>query len=99
MINNFRNVNDNDILKEWFEFREETDFCYLTDEDKKHSLKVDAFCEKIMRNVPNKNKTYVEKQLEFLYTDFMRYMGYYNEKYYRNGFVDGVQLLSRCFRE
>ena len=24
---NFREVNDNDILKEWLEFREETAFC------------------------------------------------------------------------
>ena len=78
-MNSFREVNENDILKDWFEFREETDFCYLTDQDKKHSLKVDDFCRKILRNVPKKNKKYVERQLEFLYTDFMRYMGYYNE--------------------
>ena len=25
---NFRDVNDNDILKEWFDFREETYLCY-----------------------------------------------------------------------
>ena len=25
---NFREVNENDILKEWFDFREETYLCY-----------------------------------------------------------------------
>ena len=25
----------------------------------------------------------------------MDYLSYYNEKYYRNGFVDGVQIIGR----
>ena len=29
-MKNFREVND-DILKEWLEFREENNFCYLTE--------------------------------------------------------------------
>ena len=33
-MNNFREVND-DILKEWLEFREETDFCEMYHKDKK----------------------------------------------------------------
>ena len=31
-MKNFREVND-DILKEWLEFREENILCYLTEED------------------------------------------------------------------
>ena len=60
---NFREVNDDDILKEWLEYREETLLCQLSDEDYKHSLNFDKFC----------------------------------EKYYRNGFVDGSQLVMGCF--
>ena len=54
-MNNFREVNE-DILKEWLMFREETDFCYLIEEDKNHTLGFDDIAEKIMKNVPNKNK-------------------------------------------
>lgn len=60
-MNNFREVND-DIIKEWLEFREETAFCEMSAEDKKHNI-------------------YFEE----------------NEKYYRNGFVDGSQLVMGCF--
>lgn len=95
-MNEMREIK-NDILKEWFNFREETLFCYLTEEDKKHSLKFDDIAEKIMNNVPNKNKKYVEKQLDTIYNDFMSCLGYYSEKYYRNGFIDGVQLIMACF--
>lgn len=35
-MNNFREVND-DILKDWLSFREETIFGRLTEEDKKKS--------------------------------------------------------------
>ena len=35
---NFREVNEEDILKEWLEYREETLLCQLSDEDYKHSL-------------------------------------------------------------
>ena len=96
---NFREVNEDDILKEWLEFREETLLCLLSDEDYKHSLNFDKFCEKILRNVSNDNKQFVQSQLDKLYDDFMKYLDYWNEKYYRNGFVDGVQLIGGCFEE
>ena len=96
---NFREVNEDDILKEWLEFREETLLCQLSDEDYKHSLNFDKFCEKILRNVSKDNKPFVQSQLDKLYDDFMRYLDYWNEKYYRNGFVDGSQLVMGCFEE
>jgi hypothetical protein len=46
--------------------------------------------------LPKQNKDYVQKQLELIYDDFMKYTDYMNEKYYRNGFVDGVQLIKGC---
>ena len=65
-MSNYREIKD-DILKEWFDFREDTLFCFMTDEDKKHSLHFDAFADRIMRNVPDKNRKFVEKQIDSIY--------------------------------
>ena len=97
-MNNFREVND-DIIKEWLEFREETAFCEMSAEDKKHNIYFEEVAEKILKNVPNKNKKYVKNQLDMLDQNFMDYLYYWNEKYYRNGFVDGSQLVMGCLDE
>ena len=94
-MNNFREVNE-DILKDWLSFREETDLAFVNDEDRKHTVKFDEISEKILRNVPEQNKKYVQKQLNLLDENFMDYICYWNEKYYRNGFCDGIQLISGC---
>ena len=94
-MNNFREVND-DIIKEWLEFREETAFSEMSAEDKKHNIYFEEVAEKILKNVPNKNKKYVKNQLDMLDQNFMDYLYYWNEKYYRNGFVDGSQLVIGC---
>lgn len=94
-MNNFRNVND-DILKEWLNFREETDLAFIHDEDRKHTVKFDDFSEKILNNIPKQNRKFVEKQLELLNSSFLDYIVYWNEKYYRNGFCDGMQLICGC---
>lgn len=97
-MNNLREVND-DILKDWLEFREEALYCTLSAEDKKHFVYFDEISEKILKNVPEQNKKYVKKQLDLLDENFMDYIFYWNEKYYRNGFCDGVQLIGGCFGE
>ena len=97
-MNNFREVND-DILREWLSYREETELGYLTNEDKKYCINFDEISENILKNVPNQNKKYVQKQLDILDKNFMDYLCYWNEKYYRNGFVDGVQLIMGCVEE
>ena len=43
------------------------------------------------------DKKYVKKQLSFLDENFMDYIDYWNEKYYRNGFCDGMQLIGGSF--
>lgn len=91
-INNFREVND-DIIKEWLEFREETAFCNMTPQDKKYCIYFDELAEKTMNNVPRQNKKYVQKQLDQLDKNFMDYLCYWNEKYYRNEVVYGSQLI------
>lgn len=94
-MNNLREVND-DILKDWLMFREEEISTLSCDEDRKHWVYFDEITEKILKNVPEQNKKYVEKQLKQLDDNFFDYICYWNEKYYRNGFVDGVQLLNGC---
>ena len=98
IMNNFREVND-DILKEWLSFREETISGRLTKEDKKHYIYFDEIAENILRNVPKQNQKYVKNQLDRLDKNFMDYLFYWNEKYYRNGFVDGSQLVMGCFEK
>ena len=88
-MGNFRDVND-DILRDWLSIREQEVFCTLTGEDKKHHIYFDELSENILKNVPKQNQKYVKKQLEILDKNFMDYLSYWNEKYYRNGFVDGV---------
>ena len=94
----FREVND-DILKEFWEYRDQTEFAYMTKEDKKHMIYFDEISERILKNVPKKNKEFVKKQLNRLDENFLDYLGYWNEKYYRNGFCDGVQMMAGCFEE
>ena len=94
-MNKFRNVND-DILKEWLNFREETDLAFINDEDRKHTVKFDNFSEKILNSIPKQNRKFVEKQLNLLNSSFLDYIVYWNEKYYRNGFCDGIELITGC---
>ena len=42
---------------------------------------------------------FVQFQLDKLYDDFMKYLDYQNENYYRNGFIDGSQIAMGCFEE
>ena len=94
-MNNFREVND-DILRDWLLFREDEISSLSCDEDRKHWVYFDEISERILKNVPEQNKKYVEKQLKQLDNNFFDYICYWNEKYYRNGFVDGVQLIGGC---
>ncbi len=91
-MNNLREVKE-DLLKEWIEFREETAFCEMTSQDKKYCICFEEISEKILKNVPEQNKKYVQKQLEQLDKNYMDYLDYWNEKYYRNGFADVIELL------
>ena len=95
---NFREVND-DILKEWLLFREEEISSLSCEEDRKHWVYFDEISDKILKSIPKNNRNYVKKQLDILDDNFFDYISYWNEKYYRNGFVDGSQLVIGCFDE
>lgn len=94
-MSNFRKVND-DILREWLSYREETLLGYLTKEDRKHTINFDEISQKILNSIPKKNRNFVKKQLSLLDSNFTDYITYWVEKYYRNGFCDGIELISGC---
>ncbi|MBP3596226.1 MAG: hypothetical protein J6J60_02340 [Clostridia bacterium] len=71
----------------------------MTPQDKKYCIYFDELAEKILNNVPKQNKKYVQKQLNQLDKNFIDYFCYWNEKYYRNGFVDGSQLVMGCLNK
>ena len=88
--------NKEDILKDWINFREEDLLRYVTEEDKKYNIYFDEISDNILKNVPAQNKKYAEKQLEKLNKNYMDYFDYWTEKYFRNGFVDGIQIIVKC---
>lgn len=96
-MNNLRKVND-DILKDWLLFREDEISSLSCDKDRNHWVYFDEISERILKNVPEQNKKYVRKQLDQLDENFMDYIDYWNEKYYRNGFCDGVNLICGCLK-
>ena len=77
MKNNFRE-NKEDILKNWLDFREDTELACLTGEDKKHYIQFDEISERILKNISKQNKKSVTKQLELLDKNFFDYVCYYN---------------------
>lgn len=95
-MNNLREVN-NDILKDWLLFREDEISSLSCDEDRNHWVYFDEISERILNSIPKQNRAFVQKQLSVLDDNFLDYLGYWNEKYYRNGFCDGVQLIMGCF--
>ena len=46
----------------------------------------DEISERILKHVLSNGKKYVQKQFSFLDENFMDYIDYWNEKYYRNVF-------------
>jgi len=52
---NFREVN-NDILKDWLDFREQDVFCKASPQDKEHYIYFEELSANILENVPNENK-------------------------------------------
>ncbi len=81
-----------DLMKNWIIFRDES-LSQLTKEDKEHLINFDKYAENILRNVSPSNKKYVEKQLDKLDENYLDYIAYWNDKYYRVGFGDCLNLV------
>ena len=48
------------------------------------------------KNKKEPMKDYIINVIAKNIKNFMDYLNYWNEKYYRNGFVDGVQIIGGC---
>ena len=81
-----------DLMKNWIIFRDES-LSQLTKEDKEHLINFDKYAENILRNVSPSKKKYVEKQLDKLDENYLDYIAYWNDKYYRAGFGDCLNLF------
>ena len=91
-MNNLRIVKD-DILKDWMMFRDENINYITSPEDNQHYIHFEEISKKILNSIPKQNRAFVEEQLNKLDNNFMDYIDYWNEKYFRNGFCDGMELI------
>lgn len=98
-MNSFREVKD-DILKDWLDYRDQDYFSScISSEDKKHRIYFDEISNKILNSVPKEYRPFIHRQLEHLDDNYTDYICYWNEKYYRHGFCDGVQIISGCIEK
>lgn len=92
-INDILNNNENNnLLKEWLEFRQDI-LANLDKDDKVYLLNYDDYCEKILKHTDKDYYKYISKKLDFLYDDFMNYTAHWNDKYYMAGFSDAIKLI------
>ncbi len=89
-MNNLKKVN-NDILKDWFIFRET---CIAKEEN--YNICFDEIYKKILSNTKKQNRAYVKRQIRKLDEKIIDYTVYLEEKNYRDGFCDGIKLLTEA---
>ena len=94
-FNNMNKDDNNDeLLQDWMEFRFEKLESNLTDEDRKHALKYDTFCEKILDVIPDKDSDYVSDILDYFREELLNHCVYWNEKYYMTGVNDVIKFIT-----
>ena len=84
---------NNNILNDWFIFREQSFICNTSKEDKKHFINLDKIYNTILENIPKENQKIIKQQLDLIDKNILDYISYWNEKYYKNGFSDGINLI------
>ena len=94
----FNNMNKNDnndeLLQDWMEFRFEKLESNLNDEDRKHALKYDTFCEKILDVIQDRDSNYISNVLDDFREEILNYCIYWNEKYYMTGVNDVIKFIT-----
>ena len=88
--------NDDELLQDWMEFRFEKLESNLTDEDRKHALNYDSFCEKILDVIPDKDSDYVSDVLDNFRKELLNHCVYWNEKYYMTGVKDIIKFITNA---
>ena len=84
----------NDLLEQWIVFRDE-ELSHLTNEDRKHPLYFEAYEDKLLKTLPYRNREQAKIMLDEMYNNVIDYCSYYNEKYYRAGVGDCLNLVIR----
>lgn len=94
----FNNMNKNDnndeLLQDWMEFRFEKLESNLNDEDRKHALKYDTFCEKILDVIQDRDSNYISNILDDFREEMLNHCVYWNEKYYMTGVNDVIKFIT-----
>ena len=89
----------NDFFKEWLDFRQEEIETLSYKEDKEHFIYFEEITDNILDKVSDNNIEYVKAHFKKLDDNILDHMNYWFEKYYRNGFCDGVQLVGGCLEK
>ena len=94
----FNNMNKNDnndeLLQDWMEFRFEKLESNLNDEDRKHALKYDTFCEMILDVIQYRDSNYISNVLDDFREEMLNHCVYWNEKYYMTGVNDVIKFIT-----
>lgn len=94
-FNNMNKDDNNDeLLQDWMEFRFEKIESNLTDEDRKHALNYDTFCEKILDVISDKDSDYVSNILDDFREELLNHCIYWDEKYYITGVNDVIKFIT-----
>lgn len=96
MVN--QNIANDDIIKDWLEFREDEINSNPDSNDKKYFTCIEEISDNILNAVSEINSEYVRNQLEKLDNNYMDYMGTWCEKYYKSGFSDGMKIVAGCYK-
>lgn len=96
-FNNMNKNNNNDeLLQDWMEFRFEKLESNLNDEDRKHALKYDTFCEKILDVIQDRDSDYISNVLDDFREEMLNHCVYWNEKYYMTGVNDVIKFITNA---
>ena len=94
-FNNMNKDDNNDeLLQDWMEFRFEKLESNLNDEDRKHALKYDTFCEKILDVIQDRDSNYISNVLDDFREEMLNHCVYWNEKYYMTGVNDVIKFIT-----
>ncbi len=90
-MSSLRKIN-NDILKDWLIFRENSINNSYKDEEK-YNICLDEIYKRILEKIPKKEKEIIKKDFKLIDEEILKFYVYTEEKFYRNGFCDGINLM------
>ena len=101
-LKNNMDVNSLELIKDFFRTREESIYSHITEEEKKLLSKKSENYSKIYDTIENIPISFVET-INGIKTSFENYLeilnevqGFENEKFYKEGFSDAINLILEC---